>query len=120
MTHNQRGFSLAEVMIAMVILTVGVLGIAAASGYITKMSAEGGRNSGSAAVAESRIELITGTPCASIVSTGSATVGRYTETWSVTTSGLLRTITETVSYNMGRATRSSTYVAYMSCAPKAI
>lgn len=117
---NERGFSLAEVMIAMVILTVGVLGIAASSAAITRMSAEGGRASGSAAVAESRIETLTGTPCASLVSTGSATTGKFTESWTVTNSGLLRTITVTVSYNMGQRTRTSTYIAYMSCAPKAI
>jgi prepilin-type N-terminal cleavage/methylation domain-containing protein len=116
---NERGFSMAEVMIAMVILTVGVLGIAASSGAITRMTAEGGRGGGSAAVAESRIETIMATPCASITSTGSATAGKFTESWTVTTSGLLRTVTETVTYPTGRSTRSATYVAYKSCAPKA-
>ena len=116
---NERGFSLAEVMIAMVILTVGVLGIAASSAAITRMTAEGGRQGGSAAVAESRIELLTATPCASIVSTGSATTGKFTETWTVTTAGLLNTVTVNVSYPSGRTTRTSTYVAYISCAPRA-
>ena len=117
--NNERGFSMAEVMIAMVILTVGVLGIAASSGAITKMTAEGGRGGGSAAVAESRIETLFATPCASMSSSGSASAGKYSESWTVTTSGLMRTITETVTYQTGRASRSSTYVAYKSCAPKA-
>lgn len=117
---NERGFSLAEVMIAMVILTVGVLGLAASSAAITRMSAEGGRSGGSAAVAESRIEALTATPCASITSTGSATTGKFTESWTVTSSGLLRTVSVSVSYPSGRTTRTSTYIAYISCAPKAI
>ena len=117
--NNERGFSLAEVMIAMVILTVGVLGIAAASASITRMSTEGGRSGGAAAVAASRIEVLNATPCASLPSTGSATTGAYTETWRVTSTGLLRTIDVSVSYSTGRATRTSTYVAYISCAPKA-
>jgi prepilin-type N-terminal cleavage/methylation domain-containing protein len=116
---NERGFSLAEVMIAMVILTVGVLGIAASSATITRMSSEGGRSSGSAAVAESRIEVLTATPCASLASSGSATSGKFSETWTVTTSNLLRTITVNVTYPSGRASRTAAYVAYMSCAPKA-
>ena len=117
--NNERGFSLAEVMIAMVILTVGVLGIAAASAGITRMSSEGGRSGGAAAVAASRIEAINATPCASIPTSGSATTGKFTETWRVTASGLLRTIDVSVSYTDGRKTRTSTYVAYVSCAPKA-
>jgi prepilin-type N-terminal cleavage/methylation domain-containing protein len=116
---NERGFSLAEVMIAMVILTVGVLGIAASSAAITKMSSEGGRQGGAAAVAESRIEALTAVNCTAIAATGSATTGKFTETWAVTSSGLLRTVTVNVTYPSGRATRTSTYVAYISCAPKA-
>ena len=118
--NNERGFSMAEVMIAMVILTVGVLGIAASSAAITKMTAEGGRGGGSAAVAESRIESLNATPCANLTATGSATTGKYTESWTITSANLLRTITETVSYPYGRGTRTSTYVAYISCAPKAM
>jgi prepilin-type N-terminal cleavage/methylation domain-containing protein len=115
---NQRGFSLAEVMIAMVILSVGVLGVAASSAGITKMTAEGGRSGGSAAVAESRIEALTAIPCASLTSSGTATTGKFTESWTITTSNLLRTITETVTYPAGSATRTATYIAYISCAPK--
>lgn len=117
---NERGFSLAEVMIAMVILTVGVLGIAASSAAITKMTAEGGRSSGAAAVAESRIESLTATPCASLATGGSATSGKFTESWRVTANGLLRTVEVSVSYPAGTSTRTSTYVAYISCAPKAV
>ncbi len=114
---NRRGFSLIEVMVAMIILSVGVLAVAAASGYITKLMAEGGRSGGSAAVAESRIEQLTATPCANLSTTGSATTGKFTESWTVTTANLLRTITETVSYPAGKTTRTATYVAYISCAP---
>jgi prepilin-type N-terminal cleavage/methylation domain-containing protein len=117
--NNERGFSLAEVMIAMVILTVGVLGIAASSAAITRMSTEGGTSGGAAAVAASRIEVLNATPCATIPSTGSATTGRFTEAWRVTATGLLREIEVAVSYSTGRKTRTSTYTAYISCAPKA-
>ena len=46
--RRARGFSLVEVMIAMIILSVGVLAVAASSGYITKLTAEGGRSGGDA------------------------------------------------------------------------
>lgn len=116
---NTRGFSLIELMIAMVVLTVGVLGVAASARLVTQMSGSGGRFGGSAAVASSRFEQLRGGACNAIAS-GSATTGRYTERWVVTTSGMLRSITLTVSYNNGKSgVRSDAFATTVSCAPPA-
>jgi len=114
---GERGFSLVEVVVAILILTVGVLGLAASAGTITRLTAEGGRAGGAAAVAEARFETLRGTPCASLAS-GSATSGKYTEAWRVITeSTLLRTVIVSVSYNTGRATRTVDFTSQISCAP---
>ena len=113
---NNRGFSLIEVMVAMLILTVGVMGLAASATSITRMTGEGGRTGGAAAVASSRFELLRATACASLAS-GTATSGKYSESWTVSSSGQLVTVAETVTYVRGRASRSAVFTTYISCAP---
>jgi prepilin-type N-terminal cleavage/methylation domain-containing protein len=115
---SERGFSLVELMVALVILTVGVLGLAASARVVTQMTGSGGRYGGAAAVASSRFEQLRAADCATLTG-GSATTGRYTETWTVTSVSLLRVIELTVSYNDGTSTRSSTYATTISCAPVA-
>lgn len=119
--NDNRGFSLIEVVVAMVILTVGVLGLAASAGAITRLSSEGVRSSGAASVAQSRLERLRSVTCAALAD-GSATSGAYSEAWRVvTTTGVPngRTITVVVTYPHGRGTRSSTYITELSCAPQA-
>ena len=112
-----RGFSLVEVIVAIVILAVGVLGLAASAGAIIRMYAEGGRVSGAAATAESRFEQLRSGVCTTMAS-GSATTGDYTESWTVTSPAtLLRNVSLTITYRTGRGTRSTTFVTQISCAP---
>ncbi|MBI1723748.1 MAG: prepilin-type N-terminal cleavage/methylation domain-containing protein [Gemmatimonadetes bacterium] len=113
---NARGFSLIELMIAMVILTVGVLGVAASARLVTQMTGSGGRYGGSSVVASSRFEQLRAGDCATLTA-GSATTGKYSESWTVAPSGLLRTVTLTISYNDGRGTRSAVFATTISCAP---
>lgn len=118
MNGRESGFSLVEVLVAMVILTVGVLALAASSAAITRMTSEGGRSGGSAAVASARFENLRATPCASLAS-GTATTGPYSESWTVAVSpiaGILRDISLTVTYNSVPAPRTARYETQISCA----
>jgi prepilin-type N-terminal cleavage/methylation domain-containing protein len=116
---NDRGFSLTEVMVAIVILAVGVIALAASAGAITRMTTQGGRTGGASSVAASRIEILRGTPCASLAS-GNTTTGRYAVRWVVSTVNTnLRTATVQVSYNAGTSARSATFSTQISCAPAA-
>ena len=112
---TRRGFSLVEVMIAVVILTVGILALAGTSARVVKLISQGGRLGGASLVAEGRFELLRATPCASLTS-GSTVEGPYTIRWTVATSGYLRTVGLTVAYVTGGATRTDSYVTSISCA----
>lgn len=113
---NDKGFSLVEVVIAMLILTVGVLGLAATAGVVTRMTGQGGRLGGAAAVAGSRLERLRATPCASLAS-GAAGGGKYSESWTVTRVGLLVTVDLSVAYAGTQGTRTDRFATTISCAP---
>jgi len=85
------------------------------------MTAEGSRSGSAAGVAASRIEMLRATAAVNCtgLAAGTATTGRFTESWTIITTGLLREVTETITYPSGRSTRSTVYVAQISCAPEA-
>lgn len=115
--NDTRGFSLVEVIVAMVILTVGVLGLAASARAVSSLTTEGGRMSGAAAAASSQFEMLRAGTCSTMAGgTGTAADG-YSLSWTVATSGLLKQVTLAVSYSTGRKIRSTTFVTYISCAP---
>lgn len=115
---NERGFSLIEMMVALVILTVGVLGLAASARVVTQMTGSGGRYGSASSVAASRFEQLRAGECTDIAN-GSATTGRYAETWTVTTTGQLRVVILTITYNDGTSSRSTSYSTSVSCVPEA-
>lgn len=112
---NERGFSLIELIVAILILTVGILGLAATAGQVQRMVGWGGRFGGSAAIASAKLEELRATPCATLASSGSGTQGIYALSWTVATSGTLRTFALTVTYPNGRSTRVDAYESQRSC-----
>ena len=112
---TRRGFSLIEVMIAVVMLTVGVLALAGTSARVVRLISQGGRLGGASLVAEGRFEMLRATACASLAS-GSTVEGPYTVVWTVATSGFLSTVGLTVSYATGGRTHTDTFATTISCA----
>ena len=112
---SRRGFSLVEVMVAIVILATGILALAATSASVTRLISQGGSLGASAVAAEGQFELLRATPCGSLAN-GSTTAGKYTLAWTIASSNLLRTATVTVQYSTGRGTRTDTYTTTISCA----
>lgn len=56
--RDQRGFTLIEVLVALVILTVAIMGIASATGQFMHVVATSDRQTAAIQLAEDRIELI--------------------------------------------------------------
>jgi len=95
---RRRGFTLAEVVIAMVILSVGLLSLARGSVGVIRQMRAGNQAAMAAMVAQSRMEKMRSRTCSSI-STGTATTSGLAEKWSVSAmSARMSAVTETVTY----------------------
>lgn len=57
---NRRGFTILEIMIAVIILTVGVLGLVSTAAYVTRMIARGQRSALAGTFAQRRLEYFRG------------------------------------------------------------
>ncbi len=113
MTAKQSGFTLMEVMVAIVILSVGLLAMASATANVTRMIGHGKWATVASQVAMQRLENVrrvaysTSPACtSSALIGGSATLGSgVSETWSITGSGNTRQVLVTVTYpGAGRST----------------
>jgi prepilin-type N-terminal cleavage/methylation domain-containing protein len=78
----RRAFTLLEVLIALVILGVGVLGLAGNAALVSRLVGDGTRLSLVAAIATARFEQLRALPCAS-VTPGNATTHGIEERWTV-------------------------------------
>ena len=118
----RRGLTLVELIVAMTILTVGLLGFVASSGYLTR--GLGGANTDTVAgvMAQSGIEELAGTACLSVpLNTVTQTVGRgITRRSRVTDNGNnTRLIVDSLSWNARGTTRLVTYRTIIPCRPGA-
>lgn len=96
--RTRSGFTLVELIVAMLMLTIGLLGLAGVGAVVLKQMKGGTYQTIAASIAQSRFEQFEGDPCASIVS-GTASVRGMTETWTATAVGLrAKTIRDTVSF----------------------
>jgi type IV pilus assembly protein PilV len=83
--EGRRGFSLVELVIAVVILAFGVLGLAGTTALVVRQVTLADVNTERAAALQSVVERIRSTTYTG-VGTGSQTIGAYAVTWSVTDS----------------------------------
>ena len=111
----RAGFTIVELLVAMMVFAIGVLGLAATTATVARLMGSASRQSMAAALAQSRIEKLRGVPCASIAS-GSDTVRGITSTWTATAVTRGVNITETVSFPLaGGGTRTRVYMTTVVC-----
>ena len=60
---QQQGFTLVEVIIAILVLTVGLLGLVTSAALVTRMIGRGQRSAVQAAFAQRRLEMLRGNAC---------------------------------------------------------
>ena len=80
---DRSGFSLVEVIVALIILTVGVLGMAATTMLVVRQTTLSEMTTERAAALQTVIERLRSEDYATIAS-GADTVGRFDVNWSVT------------------------------------
>ena len=62
-TANQRGFTIVEIIIAILVLTVGLLGLVTTAALVTRMIGRGQRSSAAAGFAQRRLERLRAGAC---------------------------------------------------------
>lgn len=111
----RAGFTLIEVMVAIMILSVGLLALASTSAVVIRQMGSAGRMGVAASVAQSRTERLRLAPC-TVSSSGSATTRGVSESWTVTPQIRSARIDITVTYNsQGTNTRSQSYRSTIPC-----
>lgn len=111
----ERGFTLAELLVAVVIFSIGLLALAGTASVIMTTLTSTQSRTIAAGVAESRLERIRTTTCASRAS-GSATTRGIVETW--TLSHLPRAeddVTVSVTFLSNHRPRTETVQSFIPC-----
>jgi prepilin-type N-terminal cleavage/methylation domain-containing protein len=121
---SRPGFTLIEVMVAMMVLVVGVLALAATAGVVTKQMASGSRQSTAAVIAQARFDSLTSLACKTLSPPGGAVAsgtvqhlnGMVKEKWSVADGTNVKALTDTI-WVYGRKDAGQTYLLYYSLIP---
>jgi prepilin-type N-terminal cleavage/methylation domain-containing protein len=121
---RRSGFTVMELIVAIVILSIGLLGLAATSGIVMRLIGGGSHQTVAANVALARFEQLRSLSCGRMTS-GSAITRNVQEAWSVTPIGPVATpramdvsLTITFQTNMrrgGSLSRTQTYRSQIAC-----
>jgi prepilin-type N-terminal cleavage/methylation domain-containing protein len=76
----RRGLTIIELMAAVVVLSIGVLGLAGTTTVVTRMIGQGDQHTDAASAAQTRFERLRSTRCPV---TGGSTTGAIPERWAV-------------------------------------
>ena len=105
---DRRGFTIVEVVIAILVLTVGILGLASTAALVTRLIGEGGSYSQSTTLATEQMEILR-SQCGALHG-GNTTKGAYSIEWSVTDLGEASQVTVKVTApQAGRSARVDTF-----------
>lgn len=117
---NRRGFTMVEVLVAVLVLTIGILGLAVTTGLVTRMVGQGQRYSEVSAMAAQRFEILRSQSCATMTS-GDTTEGRFSIAWSVDSIGgrppARRIMLRVTSPRAGGVARADSFSTTFTCEP---
>ena len=123
MTQNDRGFTLVEVLVAVMVLSVGITALVGSSALVTRMVGRGATETRAAEVAQQRLDSLrlvaysTTTRCTSagFASGGPVTVKGIRERWIVAAAGGVRQVTDTVTHRTARGTHTDVLTTFIKC-----
>jgi len=123
MSNNRRGFTIVEVVMAIVILTFGILVLVSSASGINRMLGSGQGKTRASAIASSRLETLrtiaasTAPACSSLALVGGSAPqpGGFLETWTVTGAGTNRQVRVIVDYRNGTRPQADTLFAMLLC-----
>lgn len=125
MTNNRGGFTLVEMLVAIIVLSFGLLGLAGTTALVTRMIGRGQRSGAAAAFAAQRMERLRIAACIpaqrvsgteNLMRGGAAAA---TNTWSFTSpgSGIYRILLVTKATTVQNHTRTDTLEMAVTCSP---
>jgi prepilin-type N-terminal cleavage/methylation domain-containing protein len=123
MKHSPLGFTLIEVLVAVLVLGVGILALVGTSAGVTRMIGRGKIETRAAQAASSRMETLrlaadaTSPRCSDpgFASGGPVLSGGMTESWVVPPAGKVRRVRVTVTYLTTRGTREAVLETALTC-----
>lgn len=113
---NSRGFTIVEIVVAIVILSIGLMGLVTTAALVSRMIAQGQRYSMASTLANRRLEKLRAVRCSGM-SNGADTVGRIVVTWTVSSvnSGAGKLVVMTVASPTGRGTHTDKFTSTVAC-----
>ncbi len=123
MRHMRSGFTLVDVLVAIVVLGVGIVALVSVSASVTRMIRRGKMETRAAQAASHRVEILraaagsTSPRCGSgeFASGGPVLSAGVSESWEVASSGRARRVRVTVTYLTGRGIRTATLETDITC-----
>ena len=112
--RRASGFSLVECVVASVLCAVGLLALSGTSRAMLDLAVLGHRTAGGAQVAAARLALLRTSACAT-PGAGEATSGPYHETWAVSGSGPIRTVSIIVSFVVAGRSHTEAFDVALAC-----
>ena len=114
--RDARGFTIIEMMVAIMILSVGVLGLASTAAVVTRQMGGGVMQATAASRANSRFEQLHARNCTTLAGeSGSVTSRGITEEWSAANIQRAVVVKVGVTYHTTRGDRSHTYESKIPC-----
>jgi len=107
-------FTLVELLVAIVVFTIGLLALAATAGLVAAHVGDGGRLTASAHLARTLLDSLGARSCDVIVAGSAARAGTTAE-WSTTRDSLGARVDLTVGSTLRRSTRRDTYQLLVPC-----
>jgi len=117
---SRDGFTIIELIVAIVILAIGVLGLTGTSAVVSRTLGQGTQHAQAASVAQTRFEILRTTRCP--VTGGSVTAGPVREKWTLigTIGGAnlrFSEVVDSVSYSVGGTAKKLAFRSVVQCLP---
>jgi prepilin-type N-terminal cleavage/methylation domain-containing protein len=123
MKRSSSGFTLVEVLVAIVVLGIGIVALVGSSAMVTRMIGRGKVETRAAQVASRRLETLrlaaysTSPRCtaAGFADGGPVSTSNVTESWVVPAAGKVRTVQVNVSYRTVQGARTASLQTRIEC-----
>lgn len=114
-SRPRRGFTLIEMIIAIIVMSIGIMGLAGTASYVAQQVGGGGAQTVAAAIATQVSDSLSARRCSALVA-GSKTKRGVTISWTIADSSRTKWVTEQVQYKPKRgATKTINYITVVQC-----